>query len=148
MMVVLLVLTIQSTTITRMNSPVVWKTGIAQESNEWLVEFTAIMQKNWHIYSQFIADGGPIATSFKFNESEDYTLVGKVVEPKSTKYFDKNFDMEVKYFSNEVVFKQKIKRNTKSEFSISGVINFMCCDDSKCLPPEDVPFKIEVPQAK
>ena len=105
---------------------------------------TAKIEKGWHVYSQFIEEGGPIPTSFKFTPSSDFSLSGKVSEaPKAVSAFDKNFNMQIAWHETQVVFKQRIKlKNPKT--TVSGVLEFMVCNDEKCLPPAEVEFKIPV----
>ncbi len=104
----------------------------------------ATIDKGWHVYSQFIEDGGPVPTSFKFTPSADYTLIGKVSEsPKAVTAFDPNFGMQIAWHDKQVVFTQKIKlKNPK--ITVSGVLEFMVCNDRKCLPPTEVEFSIPV----
>ncbi|MBC8053601.1 MAG: thioredoxin family protein [Sphingobacteriaceae bacterium] len=103
----------------------------------------ADIQTGWHVYSQFIEEGGPVPTSFKFNPSADYSLLGKVSEsPKAISSFDKNFNMQIAWHEKQVVFKQLIKVNKST--SVKGVLEFMVCNDEKCLPPEEVEFTVAV----
>ncbi len=102
----------------------------------------ADIDKGWHVYSQFIEEGGPIPTSFKFTPSSDYALVGKVSEsPKAVSAFDKNFDMQIAWHEKEVIFKQRIKLK-KLTTTVRGVLEYMVCNDKKCLPPTEVEFSI------
>lgn len=107
---------------------------------------SAKIDKGWHLYSQHIPEGGPIATSFKFTGSPDYKLLGEVEEPEATTVNDPNFEMELKYFSKKAVFKQKIKRLSLEAFEIKGLLEFMVCDEEKCLPPEEIEFTIKIPK--
>ena len=43
-----------------------------------------------------------------------------------------------------MVFKQKIKVLSKTDFTIKGVLEFMCCDDKQCLPPTEVEFAFNI----
>lgn len=98
----------------------------------------------WHLYSVNQPEGGPMKTSFTFEPSADYVLVGKVTEPKPKSMFDQNFGIEVLYFEKEVVFEQKVKLKAAKELVIKGKVEFMACDDSQCLPPEENEFSITV----
>jgi thiol:disulfide interchange protein DsbD len=68
-------------------------------------------------------------------------LVGGVTESESIEEFDPNFDMILKYFSDEAEFRQKVKLLTDGPVIVKGSVNFMSCDDKRCLPPEDVEFE-------
>ncbi|WP_317169611.1 protein-disulfide reductase DsbD domain-containing protein [Mucilaginibacter humi] len=102
------------------------------------------MDAGWHIYSQNVKDGGPIKTSFTFAKSKDYTLVGKAIEPKPVTKYEDAFKMNVSYFEKEVVFTQKIKLKSANVTAIKGSLEYMTCNNQKCLPPEDVNFTIPV----
>jgi len=120
--------------------PVKWQFSSNKLSDtEYELVFTADIEQHWHLYSQDIPMAPP-ATTFSINEGEGYELVGKVIEEsKVIEEFDPNFDMVLKYFAYKAVFKQKVKLLSKSA-TVTGSLNFMCCDDTKCLPPEDVEF--------
>ena len=124
-------------------NPVVWefaynKTGEMQYD----LVFTAKIENRWHLYSQDIPDGGPIPTSFSINESDNFELVGNVEEiSEAEEKYDPSFDMILKLFSDKAVFVQKIKLISDESVTISGSVEFMSCDDQRCLPPKDEEFK-------
>ncbi|MGC8864727.1 MAG: cytochrome c biogenesis protein CcdA [Bacteroidales bacterium] len=125
--------------------PVKW--SFSQEKTgekEYTLTLTAKIDKNWHLYSQYVKEGGPIPTSFRFDPSSDYQLIGKVEEPRPKRMFDPNFDMEVAYFDHRADFKQKIKALVDRPFKVKGALEFMCCDDSRCLPPTEVEFEFSI----
>ena len=125
--------------------PVKWNFSTKQISpSETQLIFTASIDPSWHLYSQDIPENGPVPTTFTFTKSPEYSLVGKVKEPKAIEQFDKNFDMVVKYFADKAVFTQNIKVTSDKDFQIKGFLEFMCCDDSRCLPPDEVDFSFRV----
>ena len=123
--------------------PVRWSYSSEKiNDKEFDLVITAKIEKGWHLYSQFIEEGGPIPTSFKFNPSAAYKLIGKVTEsPKPVTAFDKNFNMEIAWHKDQAVFKQRISLN-KPATAIAGVLEFMVCDDQRCLPPAEVEFQV------
>ncbi len=139
-------LLLQSLTLfAQIEEPVKWSFSAQKLSDtEVNLLIKAKIDKGWHVYSQFIEDGGPIPTSFKFSPSADYELIGKVSEsPKAVKAFDPNFGMQIAWHQDAVTFTQKIKlKNPKT--TINGVLEFMVCNDKKCLPPTEVEFSIAV----
>jgi len=125
--------------------PVKWKTSVETAvPGEATLVMTAKIDKGWHLYSQNIADGGPIKTTFTFEPSANYELVGVVSEGKAIEYYDKNFEMDLKYFADQAIFKQKVKLKNSGSFKISGYVEFMVCDDEKCLPPDQVDFTFKI----
>lgn len=129
-------------------NPVKWETSVkALSGTEAELIITAKIEKGWHLYSQYLpSDQGPVATTFTF-EPGPYKLAGKVAEGKPIKEHDPNFDMEVNYFKDKAVFRQKINIKSNKDFTLKGTVYFMVCDDSKCLPPEEVSleFKVKAP---
>ncbi|MBB6499596.1 protein-disulfide reductase DsbD N-terminal domain-containing protein [Pedobacter cryoconitis] len=128
----------------QIETPVTWSYAQKKISNtEAIVYLKATIQDGWHIYSQTVKPGGPVKTTIKFNPSKDFVKVGATIEPKPLTKFEKVFDMNVGYFEKQVVFQQKIKLN-KPGTIVTGTIEFMVCDASKCLPPDEVKFSVQV----
>jgi thiol:disulfide interchange protein DsbD len=130
----------------QIHDPVKWKTSVEKISDsEFNIVATATIEKGWHLYSQSIAEDGPIATSFSFKESKAYELIGKTIEGKGHESFDKIFEMDIKYFENKTVFKQRIKVLNKAKFTLKGIVEFMVCNDANCLPPTEVDLSFRIP---
>jgi thiol:disulfide interchange protein len=126
-------------------NPVKWSYNVETgNEKECTLVLTANIEKGWHLYSQFIGNDGPIPTSFKFEKGKNYELVGLVSEGKPIEEYDKNFEMTLKFFANKAIFKQKIKVLSKKDFVVKGTLEFMVCDDHKCLPPEEIEFSFNV----
>jgi thiol:disulfide interchange protein len=105
--------------------------------------FKASIESGWHLYSQDI-DSSPPATEFTFEPDNSYKRVGKVEESKTFKEYDPNFEMTLKYFASTAVFTQRIKLLTSEPVTVKGSINFMTCDNTKCLPPVDEEFEFNL----
>jgi DsbC/DsbD-like thiol-disulfide interchange protein len=126
-------------------TPVHWSYAAKKTSpTEAVVLIKATIDAGWHIYSQNVKDGGPVKTTFTFDPSKAYTLVGKTQEPTPTTRMEKTFNMQVSYFTNSVVFQQKVKLAAKGPTTVKGKLEFMVCNDEKCLPPDEVAFSIPV----
>ena len=106
--------------------------------------FTAKIDDGWHLYSQYTDPNGPLPLVFEFNKSADYQLVGKVQEPKPHKEMDPMFGCEVSSFSGTVVFRQKVKKVSEKDFSVSGVLSYQMCNNGSCIAPEDHDFSFKV----
>ncbi len=131
---------------TSAQNPVKWSTTVEKinDNQAWLV-MTATIENGWHLYSQFIPEGGPIPTSFAFAQTAEFGLEGKVTEGKAHEEFDPNFDMILKYFDTKAVFKQKVNIKSSKDFTLNGELEFMVCNDQMCLPPEfiDISFNLK-----
>jgi len=133
----------------QIHNPVSWTYDSKQLSNdEYELRFKAEIEPHWHIYSNTLSgDEGPLPTEFIFEKSADFELVGGIKEPKPTKEFDKNFQMDLLFFDDEVTFSQKIKLK-KASANVKGELTFMVCDDSKCLPPDYIEFGFDLKKSK
>lgn len=143
-LVVVMILMGASSAFSQILEPVKWQFGAKKINDKEAVVFMkAVIDKGWHIYSLNVADGGPIKTSFSFSPSNEFSLIGKPIEPKPKTKYEEVFGMDVAYFNTEVVFQQKIKLN-KGQTTVRGVVEFMACDAEQCLPPDEVPFAIAI----
>ncbi len=83
-------------------------------------------------------------TSFLINPAAAYTLDGNITEQSSSRIegHDKYFDVHVVKFKHDAVLTQKIK--SSSPGVISGSLEFMACDESRCLAPEFIEFSVDL----
>ncbi len=126
-----------------------------------LLKFTATIDDGWYLYSQNIADGGPIKTSFYFNEIKGFEFVDSDVEiteedsfegdgsriyrvvfnePVPEEKEDPNFGMVLKLLKKQADFTREIRILTGEPLTVTGFLEFMCCDNEKCLPPTSIDF--------
>ena len=126
-------------------NPVQWALSVESISpNEFDLVFTANIDENWAIYAQEVEEGGPLPTVFTFEESPNFTRVGSVIEDetnKATKH-DPVFEMVVSKFFKQAEFRQRV-RVSGSAFSLSGNIDYMTCDDTRCTYKPDNPFTFD-----
>lgn len=131
----------------QMVDPVKWDTHIDKISkNEYQLVFTADMDPGWMLYSQHTEDGGPIPTTFYFNEGAHYSLVGEVDEKgKKKEGRDPLFDniVVIKYPKGPVVFTQTVKVIDPSQ-AITVEVEYMSCNDETCTPPMLKDFSFDV----
>ena len=126
--------------------PVSWSTSVRTlEGGRLELVASAKIDAGWHVYSQFIGSDGPIPTTFMTPDSKDLVVQRPVREPKPIIEFDKNFGMELAYFSKKVDFVIDAKRKSQSAFTYTAEVDFMVCDDARCLPPELVSLTFKVP---
>jgi thiol:disulfide interchange protein len=134
----------------QIEDPVKWKFSQKQISDtEVELYFEATLEKKWHLYAQKLeSDLGPVPTSFVFEESAQYERVGGVKEPKPKVEYDPNFEMNLSYFEKQVKFTQRIKIKSETDFKLKGYVEYMVCDDEKCLPPTEENFVFVIKGAK
>lgn len=130
--------------------PVEWDmTSKSLGGDEFELIFTAKMDDGWSIYSQHTSDEGPVPTSFNFDQGDHYQALGDVAEKgKKKEGPDPLFGgvTVIKFPHGPVVFTQKVKVNNYDK-DITGYLEFMTCDDERCLPPTEVDFKFNVEKA-
>ncbi len=108
------------------------------------VSITANLDPKWHIYAQDAGEG-PAPTTISFTKNPLVSTEGKVKEVGSLeKEYDKNTGSVLKFYSSKVTFVQKVKLRANVSTVLKGSINYMVCNDRKCLPPKDVPFSIKL----
>jgi hypothetical protein len=140
-----IILVMSASAFAQIETPVHWAYAAKRISaTEAVVFIRATIDPEWHIYSINQKDGGPVKTSFTFPASKDYTLLGKTTEPTPLTKFEKSFGIDVTYFEKTVTFQQKIKLKTTGAIVVKGNLEYMTCNDHKCLPPDDVEFSIPI----
>ncbi len=135
-------------TFSQVLTPVTWSFKVEQtKPDEATLLLIAKIDHGWHIYSRNnpLPPNGPVGTTFTFNKSKDFQLSGNVTEPKPIEEKDSQFDNQtLRYFDIKAVFKQKIKVLGKNDSQVKGSLEFMCCDNSKCIPPDVVEFSFTI----
>ena len=127
----------------QLEKPITWS-FVAKKSanNEAVIFIKAKLDGNWHVYAQQIK-AEAMKLKFSYTPSKDYSLIGKTIEPKPIKKYDKIVQMELAFFEKEVVFTQKIKLN-KASTTVKAKVEFMVCNDKKCLPSDEIILNIPV----
>jgi Disulphide bond corrector protein DsbC len=129
----------------QINDPVTWTYSAKKIADKtYDLHITATVGLNWHIYPQ---DAGNTAggTTFTFITNPLIRFDGNVTETgKLEEFYDKNLKSVIKYYSNKVDFVQKVKVKSATATVVKGNINFVACNDKKCLPPKEVPFVIKI----
>ncbi len=125
--------------------PVKWTFSQTKVSEtEYDLHLTAKIDKGWHLYGTALPEGGPIKTSFYFENLENVEFLGDIVpskEPINT--FDPSFQLQVNYYETEVAFTQRVKL-TDNSGSVKGYVEFMSCNDETCTPPMNTEFSFEL----
>lgn len=124
-------------------NPVKWDYKAKKiNAEEFEVIFTATIDNGWNIYSQHTDPSGPVPTSINFDENANLEFIGEAIETgKKKEAFDELFGVQVIKFGGVVAFTQKVKvKNGMNE--VKGFLEYMSCDDEKCLPPKEVEFSI------
>jgi hypothetical protein len=130
----------------QIENPVKWSYAAKKVSDKvYLVVITATLPKPWHIYSQHTPDGGPKPTKIVYTKNPLLVINGEPKENGTLQTMhDNNFGVDVKYFGDKVEFVQTVQLKTAAKTSVSGAVDYMVCNDEKCLPPTKQPFEIKL----
>ena len=130
----------------QVKDPVKWTyTSKKIDESTFEINLTATVDPSWHIYSQTTPEGGPSATVISFTKNPLIQLEGEVNElGKLEQKHEELFGVDVKQFSNKVVFVQTVKLKAKAKTAVSGTIEFMTCNNRECLPPKTEKFSVSL----
>ena len=138
---------IQCTSLLIAQNHVTWSFNYDNVNSNILINGT--IEEGWHLYSQKTpANSGPIPVTVNIIKKNGLKLIGKCEEKiEPHEIFDVNFDSKVYLFENKYLAEQKIKiKKTKTQHlkQLNGSVLYMVCDDSRCMPPIEVPFTIQL----
>ncbi len=126
--------------------PVHWDVDSKSLDNgEFILTFSAKIDKGFYLYSQNMPPDGPLPTVFEFDKAKNITLVGAIKERSShTKQgFDKVFEMKLTKFAEDATFEARVKLN-KPEANFTIPVKYMSCNNEKCvLADEEFQFKLK-----
>lgn len=121
------------------SAPVKWQTKLETiGEQEYVVKFSAHLDKGYYIYSVEMPEGGPLPTEFDFSKAQQLTVLGKTEEVSEhlKEGYDQMFEMDVRKFAEEVTFVTKVKLNsTKGTCQIP--VDYMVCNEKSCIKLDD-----------
>lgn len=129
--------------------PVKWTTEVEKISDtEFKLIATASIEDGWHLYSQNVPQDGPVPTTFTFDDQNGaYKILGNTFEEQGHTVYDSVFDMTITFFKKSARFEQNIEV-LENKTTLNAFVEFMVCDDKRCLPPTEVDllFKLSIKQ--
>jgi hypothetical protein len=109
------------------------------------VRISAKINGDWHLYAQNVGVEGPVPTTFTFSKNPLLSLNGKVKEEgKVIKKTEEVWGGVVNYYEKTVDFVQVVKVKGSAKTNLAGKVEFMVCNDEKCLPPSEVAFSVNL----
>jgi thiol:disulfide interchange protein len=126
--------------------PVKWTTAIEKKSeNNYILTFKGVIEKEWHLYSQFTPDGGPLPLEIIFKEQKgNFSLVGKAKESKTTTAFNDIFGVNETFFHDKAQIQQEITLLNPKVTSIQVELNYQVCKEVCINLEKKFSFKIPV----
>ncbi len=128
--------------------PVKWAFSVQNvNETEFDVVATATVDPAYHIYSTTMPAMGPLPTTFEFEPSGDYEVVGEARDVnEGEKFYDDIFEVEYVQFKGSAVYAQRLKKLTDKAFMVVGSISGQACKDGSCVPVAS-DFEVAVPGA-
>lgn len=129
-------------------NPVQWKTKVVQKSaTEFELVMDATIENEWHMYSQFTPENGPLPTVFDYkNAKGNYDLVGKTKESPYKKVYNDIFEVDEYYFAKTAQFKQIIKVTNPKVKEVKVYVEYQVCKE-QCIQ-QDATFTFKLPEIK
>jgi len=119
-------------------TPIRWEAALGARTDSTAeVVLTATIDEGWHLYTQELAEGGPVATQFRYNRP---VLGLTTTDAEVHSDYDDNFEMELTYYETKAVFHQLLRAEKADE--IAGSVTFMACNDQQCLAPDTWEYTI------
>lgn len=112
-------------------NPVKWSTRTEKISEtEFNLVFEGSLEPEWHLYSQFTPEDGPIPLEIKFKDAAgNYQLIGKAVESKTKTAFNETFGVNEIFFSDKFTVKQKVKIINLKLSNIDSEVEYQVCKE-------------------
>jgi thiol:disulfide interchange protein len=130
----------------QIKKPVKWTTKVEHLSeNEYNLILKGTIEKDWHVYSQYTPDGGPLPMFLKFEINENFELVGKPKESAYKKQLNEVFGVEEYFFENQVTITQKVKVDAHLK-KIKVNLDYQTCKNA-CIN-DNIDFILEIPKDK
>jgi thiol:disulfide interchange protein DsbD len=127
--------------------PVMWSLATEKvKEGRWRLLFTADIQEHWAVYSQVEFGIGPMPTSILLDSAvttAKFLGLAKEEGVDMHEGMDDIFEITVRKFKDQVTFVQEVEVSNETVL-ITGVVNYMTCDDSKCIFPDPVPFTVDL----
>ena len=124
--------------------PVKWTSKTERVSDtEFNLIFNATIENDWHVYSQFTPEGGPLPLEIVFkNQKKNYELVGKTVESKSSRKFNDVFGVDEIFFEKSFTLTQKIKVLNPKNNVVKVNVSYQVCKQSCINDDKDFTFSL------
>ena len=112
--------------------PVKWTTTIEKKSEtNYLLTFNGVIENDWHMYSQFTPDGGPLPLEVIFKDQKgNFNLIGKAKEGKTTTAFNDVFGVNETFFVKKAQIQQEIYILNPKISKVEVALNYQVCKDA------------------
>ena len=127
--------------------PVKWITKTEKISDtEFNIVLNGTIDKDWHVYSQFTPEDGPLPMVLSFKDQKgNFELLGKASESPYKKEFNDVFGVDEYYFENKVTVTQKVKITNPKTSKITLNLDYQVCKTACINENKNFVFTIPAP---
>jgi len=124
--------------------PAKWTSKIEKKSEtNYVLVFDAVIENDWHLYSQFTPDGGPLPLEIAFkNQKGNFNLVGKAKESKTRTAFNDIFEVNETFFEKKAQIRQEIVITNPKLTEIKVDFNYQVCKEVCINVEKNFTFKV------
>ncbi|SHG17045.1 Thiol:disulfide interchange protein DsbD [Flavobacterium micromati] len=124
--------------------PAKWTSKIEKKSEtNYVLVFDAVIENDWHLYSQFTPDGGPLPLEIAFkNQKGNFNLVGKAKESKTRTAFNDVFEVNETFFEKKAQIRQEIVITNPKLTEIKVDFNYQVCKEVCINVEKNFTFKV------
>lgn len=117
--------------------PVSWSQSVEQVSDStYILHFRADIETDWHLYSQYTAEGGALPIEFEFEGAGNaYDLVGPVTESETHTAYNDIFEVVETFFKESAHFTQEIVVRDGELPDVRAYAYYQVCKEV-CIPGE------------
>src|SRR5690606_21827798 len=88
------------------------------------------IEPDWHVYSQFTPEGGPLPLELIFkNSAGNFQLIGKATESKTSRAYNDIFEVDEVFFANKATVRQKVKVLNGKLTKIDVTLEYQVCKE-------------------
>ena len=126
--------------------PAKWTSKIEKKSEtNYVLVFDAVIENDWHLYSQFTPDGGPLPLEIAFkNQKGNFNLVGKAKESNTRTAFNDIFEVNETFFEKKAQIRQEIVITNLKLTEIKVDFNYQVCKEVCINVEKNFTFKVPV----
>lgn len=112
--------------------PVQWTGEVEKISDtEYILHYDAVIEKGWHVYSQFTPAGGPIPFRFEwiYTKNANYSPEDVALESSIEKEYSEIFEVDEYFWVDDARVSQKIRLKDQNVPLIKSIIKYQTCKD-------------------
>jgi thiol:disulfide interchange protein len=123
----------------QVQDPVKWTSSVEKKSDtEYVLVFNAVIEKDWHVYSQFSNENGSLPLVVTFNNSKgNYEPAKHAEESPTIKRFNETFGVEETMWDDKATLRHTIKVTNPENNLVQAQLDYQVCKEV-CIQGENL----------